>query len=183
MRRVRREEDGGPDSRIPHFLCHLENNTPIPVVVLHSIIVCAHHMQECYNALHPHKSPAHRTLLAIFVFLKYVSRGEKKSCFSFCSCIFFLSVSLSFSQLSLHPSIRPLPSPPLLPPPCPSSLSPAATSALQQGFRSGFLTMSKTRVFKRILHRWRVHNGERETGKMMGGLVSGEEEGRGEGRG
>lgn len=183
MRRVRREEDGGPDSRIPHFLCHLENNTPIPVVVLHSIIVCAHHMQECYNALHPHKSPAHRTLLAIFVFLKYVSRGGKKILLLFLF-LHLLSFCLSFILSVVPPSIHPsVPSPPLLPPPCPSSLSPAATSALQQGFRSGFLTMSKTRVFKRILHRWRVHNGERETGKMMGGLVSGEEEGRGEGRG
>lgn len=30
-----------PASLLFHFLCHLENNTPIPVVLLHSIIVCA----------------------------------------------------------------------------------------------------------------------------------------------
>lgn len=29
-----------PASLIFHFLCHLENNTPIPVVLLHSICLC-----------------------------------------------------------------------------------------------------------------------------------------------
>lgn len=53
------------------------------------------------------------------------NQTKKKPCSSFCSCTFFLSVSLSFSQcLSIPPPPSTLPSSP----------SPAATSLPQQGF-------------------------------------------------
>lgn len=134
------EGEGGEEGRgawLPHpsFSLPPWKQHPIPVVVLHSIIVCAHHMQWCYNPLYPHKSPAQPLTDGFFCccFWKYLLGINSAPLFVPAS-----SFSLSFSQcLSIHPF-----------PPVSSSLHLALISGScshkrpTAWFCSGFLTMS-----------------------------------------
>lgn len=116
MRKVRRE---GPHSCIPHFLCHLENNTPVLSVALHSIIVCAHHMQHRYGALCPHKSPPSRSPQTDLASEEIKTKKEKKENpqTNKKALLLFLSLHLLSLCLSFVLCVPPTPFP--SPPPCP----------------------------------------------------------------
>lgn len=108
------------------FCCHLENNTPIPVVAVCSIIVCA----ASHAAVTQYSSSAQTLLHSTRWFNDKKYNNDKTPLAPLFVHAASFSQSLSFSQYS---SILPLPS--SLPSTLPSSsLSPAATSVPQQGF-------------------------------------------------
>lgn len=145
MRKVRRE---GPHSCIPHFLCHLENNTPVLSVALHSIIVrFTSHAASLWcspSVQIPPPPPAHHRL--IWPLKRSRQKKEKKKPTNKKTLLLFLSLHLlslclSFVlSVSLHtPPHLPFPSPPLHLALISESCGHKPSTAR---FRSGLFTMS-----------------------------------------
>lgn len=123
MRKVRRE---GPHSCIPHFLCHLENNTPVLSVALHSIIVrFTSHAASLWcspSVQIPPPPPAHHRLIWPLKRSRQKKEKKKPHKQKNPAPLFVLAPSISLS-LFRSLSVSPYPPPPSLPlpspPPCP----------------------------------------------------------------